>query len=327
MRFTRVNLSQNGCQITLQKRDVIEDLIHALKQKNIKLILYIHPSDGHDFTKEDQERTGWNDPFPHTKWNNFINEVVGELADRYGDDIFGFFIDGGIPPHTEDRPNVRFDPPRLRRTIKDRIPNAVLIQNSGLNETCVDAGAYEGMESPWPASEWLMCQRITKEWWAMSSSVSFSAELAYKYTVLQAAVSTATGGGAAWSFGPHPDGRWEVGVTTFTETLGELVDKAGPSLLGSKPSTLLITEKGTPLVGLQYVATESLDGNTTWIHIFNPPRGNSITLPLPANGNTFSSAKIVNGGFIDLVSNINGIELKLKPSMRWDDIDTIIELK
>ena len=58
------------------KRDVIGDLIKALKAKNIRLLLYFHPSDGHDFTKEDQERVGWNDGAPFTRWNDFINEFL-----------------------------------------------------------------------------------------------------------------------------------------------------------------------------------------------------------------------------------------------------------
>ena len=44
-------------------RDVIQDLINALKPKGIKLILYVHASDGYDFLT-DQERidTGWYGP-------------------------------------------------------------------------------------------------------------------------------------------------------------------------------------------------------------------------------------------------------------------------
>ena len=43
------------------RRDVIADLIRAVRAKNIRLILYIHPSDGHDFSRADQDRVGWND--------------------------------------------------------------------------------------------------------------------------------------------------------------------------------------------------------------------------------------------------------------------------
>ena len=43
------------------RRDVIGDLIKALRPTGIRLILYIHPSDGHDFSREDQDRVGWNE--------------------------------------------------------------------------------------------------------------------------------------------------------------------------------------------------------------------------------------------------------------------------
>ena len=42
------------------KRDVLTDMIKAVKAKNIRVMFYVHPSDGHDFTKEDQERVGYN---------------------------------------------------------------------------------------------------------------------------------------------------------------------------------------------------------------------------------------------------------------------------
>lgn len=42
-------------------RDVIRDLINALKPYGIRLVLYIHATDGHDFSSTDQALTGWND--------------------------------------------------------------------------------------------------------------------------------------------------------------------------------------------------------------------------------------------------------------------------
>ncbi len=302
------------------ERDVIRDLINALKERKIKLILYVHPSDGHDFTKEDQVRSGWSDPAPYKRWNDFINEVFDEVAVRYGKDLSGLYIDGGLPPQV--------DAARLKKTITARMPNAWRIQNSGLNPALVDFAARERMESPYPATTWMMCHTIAYEWWALSGTVIFCPELAYQYTVLQAAVQGATGGGVAWSFGPHPGGRWELGIRSFCERLGALAKKAGPSLFGTHPSNAFITKDGTPLIGLAYAATESADGKKTYVHLLKPAKGTTFKLPKPADGRRFTSAKVLNGRYkIKMDQSESGITLSVDSSALWDDVDTIIELR
>jgi len=301
------------------KRDVIRDLIEALEQRDIKLILYIHPSDGHDFTKEDQERGGWNDGPPFKRWNDFINEVISEVTDRYGSDIAGYYIDGGLPP--------RLDVPRLGTYLRSAKTDAWLIQNSGLNPSIADYGALERMKHPFPASDWLRCQTITNEWWAMSASVSICPELAYQYTVLQAAVSNRKGGGVAWAFGPHPGGRWETGVRTFSKRLGELVSHAGNSLFNTSPSTTIITKDKTALVGLLYVATQSRKGDLTYLHVLKPPKETSIRIPPPADGRKFSSARLYGGEVLDFRQDETGITITVNSTDVWDDVDTIIEMR
>jgi hypothetical protein len=302
------------------KRDLIRDLITALQKRNIRLVLYIHPSDGHDFTKEDQDKTGWNDGAPWKRWNDFINEVIGELTTRYGSDIAGYYIDGGIPPQVDTK--------RLHETITSRKPDAWLIQNSGLRPELVDYGALERMDKPYPASTWLMCHTPAFEWWAMQGTVTFCPELAYRYTVLQAAVNGRTGGGVAWSFGPHPGGRWELGIPSFCDRLGRLMDASGPSVVGTRPSKAFVTPDKTPLTGLKYAATESADGKATYLHVFMPQRGTTLSLPAPADGRTFTSARMVNGRHtVSLAQSASGITLILDSAAGWDEVDTIIELR
>jgi len=143
---------------------------------------------------------------------------------------------------------------------------------------------------------------------------------------LQAAVKDRTGGGVSWSFGPHPGGRWELGVPSFCARLGKLVNKTGSSLFGTRPSKAYVTLEGTALTGLPYVATESLDGQTTYLHVFSPPKGSSILLPVPADGRQFKSAKFTNGEGILLIQDESGVKLMVESPEVWDDIDTIIEL-
>jgi len=309
------------------RRDAIGDLIRALKAKHIRVVLYIHPSDGHDFTREDQDRVGWNDGPPFRRWNDFINEVVAEVVDRYGKHVSGYYINGGLPQQV--------DAARLRKTILDRQPGAWLIQNSGLNRACVDYGARERMEPPYPSTTWLRCQTITDDWWAKGATVQWCPELAYRYTILQAAVTGRMGGGVTWSFGPHPGGRWELGVRSFCQRLGVLADRAGASLFGTRPSSAYVTKaakdwpaEGQPLNGLPYVATESPDGKKTFLHLFLPPKDRSLQLPVPADGRRFSSAKLLDSGHkVSLLQTDTGVRLTLDPADHWDDVDTIIVLE
>jgi hypothetical protein len=220
------------------------------------------------------------------------------------------------------------DTKKLHETITSREPGLWLIQNSGLKPELVDYGAMERMERPWPASVWLMCHTITSEWWAMSGTVTLCPELAYQYTVLQAAVQGRTGGGVAWSFGPHPGGRWELGIRSFCSRLGELMDRSGPSVFGTHPSKAFITRDRTPLTGLTFAATESTDGRTTYVHVFLPKKESSLKLPAPADRRRFASARLLNGRHkVTLDQTDSGITLTLTSPDVWDEVDTIIELK
>ena len=303
------------------KRDVLSDLIKAVKAKNIRVMFYIHPSDGHDFTKEDQDRVGYNDGAPYKRYNDFINEYYAELIDRYGKEVSGYFIDGGVPKKY-------LDLPRLRKTFLSRQPGTWLLQNGGLNRVFNDYGAFETLDAPYPAANWAVYKPITGEWWALKNSVLFCPELAYRYTVLQSSVRDRQGGGVGWSFGPYPGGKWEVGVTSFCERLGELIDKSGPSIFGTRPGKAYLTLNKQPLVGLSYVSTESIDGKKTYLHQFLPQKTKKLELPAPADGRTFSSAKLLsNNHKVELQQTDSSVILTLIPGDQWDDVDTIIVLE
>lgn len=303
------------------KRDVIADMIKAVKAKNIRVLFYIHPTDGHDFTKEDQERVGYNDGAPFKKYNDFYNAYIAELVDRYGKDVSGYFMDGGVPKRIVDSR-------RLRMTILSRQPGAILFQNGGLNRDCNDYGAFETLDPPYPAANWAVNKPITGEWWAMKNSVTFNPELAYRYTVLQASLRDRQGGGVGWSAGPYPGGKWEIGVTSFCERLGKLMDKSGSSIFGTRPGKAWVTLDKKPLVGLAYVSTESVDGKKTYLHQFLPPKTQKLELPAPANGRKFTSAYLLtNHRKVELEQTESSVVLTLSNKDKWDDVDTIIVLE
>ena len=300
------------------RRDVVGDLIDSLRPTGIKLILYIHPSDGHDFSRQDQDRVGWNDAPNFERWNDFVNEVITEVVDRYGADVAGYWIDGGLP--------AQVDPARLRQTIRSRDPQAWMIQNSGRNPACADFGAHEDFAEPFAAAAWQMNAVISGEWWAKQGFLRISPEMALKYTVLQAGVP-GNAGGVAWSAGPHPGGRWETGVPEFAERLGEYIRRIETGLFGTCPSTAYPTPEGTPLRSARIVGTESQDGKTTYLHVLWPPQGKDLTLPAPADGRTFVEAAVLGAGEIALSQDAKGVRLRLGDGQAWDSVDTVVVLK
>jgi hypothetical protein len=84
-------------------------------------------------------------------------------------------------------------------------------------------------------------------------------------------------------------------------------------------------------VGVKYAALESKDGKTTYLHVFIPPKGQSLKLPPPANGKAFRSAKLFDKGRkghkVELVQDASGVTLTLEATDQWDFLDTIIILE
>ncbi|WP_241741414.1 alpha-L-fucosidase [Streptomyces sp. L2] len=328
------------------QRDLIGDMITAVKAKGIHVYLYTHPRDGMEFTAADRQKTGWGvqppppgkgwDPgpdFDRPKWNSFINDVYQELMQRYGDRIDGLYMDEGSP--AADSQTV-VDYPRLRSTIKAVSPHAVLIQNDhgslyGMDKGSKEYGGWAELSQPnenlWPGSAEPVAAIFTETWWAQRShsTLRYSARSMFRYTVLQAATNT-DGGGIAWGAGPYAGGGWEPGVMTTLRQVGAWIDQIKPSILGTRPSTSYPVEPGTRIIDQPWgVATKSPDDRTEYIHVLKPPRGRTLTLPLPRDGKVFGAASLVKDGTpVALSQDIRGVRLTIPGS--WDANDTAIKL-
>ncbi len=314
-------------------RDVIRDLINALRPTGIKLILYVHPCDGHDFSLEDQARVGWHDGPPYTRWNAFINAVFQELVTRYRGEVAGYWFDGGLPPQVAATIGT------LRETIRAADPHAETIQNesfSGLLPLWADYRSRETHQhqdfaaaDPLLADPLQVTRTITANWWAEGNTLAFPPEVAFQYTVLQAAVQGAAGGGVVWCAGPYPGGQWEPGVKEFFQTFGLYIAPVASTVLGTKPSRSFVTEAGTPLTqNPLVVATESADGTTTCVHVLHPPAERKLHLPVPQDGRIFYAARLFkNDHPVTLTQDERGVHLTLPASDEWDALDTVITLQ
>jgi hypothetical protein len=152
-------------------RDLVRELIDALKKRDICLCLFTHPLDGHDFSPEQQKLLGFGcgdlaaDVGPgkvdiygkpgrertpeeaeiieglkegkFKKWNDFINDVYADIAKRYGGDIaaLGFDSAWGTQPQENIDGVKKLDLPRLQKTIRQYAPHLPLVALSPANET------------------------------------------------------------------------------------------------------------------------------------------------------------------------------------------------
>lgn len=338
------------------KRDLLGDLIKALKAKGIPLVLYTHPRDGHDLHGEDRVKTGWGqggkggDPdwneFDYQKWNDFTNELYAELVDRYGKDITGLFLDEGSSAGDSHRV---VDYPRLRETIKSRAPHLVLQQNYyGTIYSC-DVGVkeyhhwqqFENRDGgAWPAWDIPVASVFATTWWAAKpatepSTVVYSAEDMFRYTVLQAGANT-YGGGMQWAAGPYAGGGWEPGVAETMAKFATYLQPVAASIKGTVASKSFPTQKGAALKNIGWgvravewgVATDSPDASITYLHVLNPPGSNRLRIGMPANGTRFQNASLLPSGTpVGLEMDKAGYIIALPEGTSWNPVHTAIRME
>jgi hypothetical protein len=332
-------------------RDVVSELIQELKPTGIKLFLYVHPSDGHDMSKEDQERLGWNEstlipperwsPGKFVKWNNFMNEVFDELGAKYGKDVLGYWVDGGWN---------KVDRERLQKTIRKYNPAAEFFGGMDVGGWCAVfnrlappdpmngiPAATPQISDTWPCFAANVNLLQGGSWWTTGGWARVSPEHMLRYTVLQAGCNTA-GGGVGWAADTFTDGTWEPMVREYFVMLGQLIKPIEESIKNTRPSTSYITRQGSRIATLPQgiVATMSVDGAYEYIHVLRAPTGTEETnrqkylpvlqLPPPADFKKFTKAVMLRSGReAKLTQDAKGVRINVGLDA-WDPIDTVIKL-
>lgn len=206
------------------ERDVIGEMIQALKKRGIGFVLFSHALAQHTFTEEGQEQVGFNDPTDnYKKLNDFLNEIFAEMAERYGDEMMGIGFDSEFGLSGNELWDGKLDLPRLRETILSVAPHLQLYAVAGPNETC-EFGHREVWRpswlDPWESraedefdlEDWPVYRRklsaVLPAHWAPITAADeglthFDADAMYRYTVIQAAAAT-EGPGSAWLPVPMP---------------------------------------------------------------------------------------------------------------------------
>jgi len=332
------------------RRDVIGELIEELRPTGIKLFLYIHPSDGHDMTQEDQELLGWNEsidqkgwkPGMYTKWNNFMNEVFDEMCAKYGKDVYGYWVDGGWE---------RVDKQRLKETVWKYNPKAEFVSgmdNAGwcnqFNRMCPPdpkngiPAATPSNADTWPCFEANVNLLQGGCWWTTGGWAKISPEHMLRYTVLQAGCNT-HGGGTGWAADTFTDGTWEPMVKEYFLILGQLIQPIEEAIKNTRPSMSFITRQGSRIATLPQgmVATTSADGQYEYIHVLRAPTGTEennrqryvrrLQLPPPVDFRKFTKAVMLRSGReATIKQDEKGVCIDVPWQDAWDPINTVIKL-
>jgi alpha-L-fucosidase len=331
-------------------RDVVQALLDELKPRGIKLFLYMHPQDGHDFTASEQAAAGFNNPTNNYEiWNNFINDVYGESVARYGTNVAGYWIDCCTVKNHQHANIVDFD--RLCATIRTNNPKGIIIETSHyaamwglyfgnvLSKEINDPGWFDFQPvtadiNSWPGYDYHVAIVEAPTWWASTPTTSTNRvkktpEEMFRYTIFEAGVN-ARGMGVAWAAGPYPGGGWEPQVKETFQALGRLIAPVAESVKGVYASTSYPTRPGTRMRDLIWgVATKSTDERYEYLHVLHPPT-NSATLKLsaPADGKLFAKATLLPGGrTVTLNQDAAGLTLTLPKRVTWNKLDTVIRLQ
>lgn len=321
-------------RIKTPKSDMLARMVAAVRAKGVRVLFYSHPGQ-QNFWGED--------------WNRFMEDIYGEMMDRY--DIDGFYVDENDPGGNSDR-NIDFS--RIERAVRWRKPDAVMIQNFYGNLYAFDAPIGEsGPASPnfSPDIAWTMpnayAQVISKTWSAQvpkvpmpTPAVTRSAEGIFRATIVGAG-SCVEGGGWAWAAGPYPGdgtwtdpatgqkkfvGRWEEGVLEAMQKAGAYIAPIAESIKGTYPSTSW-QPKGQITDLTWGVATRSTDDKTEYVHVLKPQSGPILTLPPPDDGKTFTKARLLPSGKpVKLDQSPAGLRLTLPEGETWNPLDTVIAM-
>ena len=127
------------------------------------------------------------------------------------------------------------------------------------------------------------------------------------------------------------DNNWEDGLEELMAGLGNLMRKHGEGLFDTLPSSAYPTPAHSVLTKEHWgVATESLDGKKTYLHVLNAPKSNILRLPKTCDTDFaykwhFTRAEIT-GREAGLEKTEDGWAVTLPVGMNWDQDDTVVTL-
>lgn len=337
---------------TYSDRDVIADVLDALEPYGIPLHLYVHPSEGKDFSAEDKVLTGWDDATDnYGTWNRYTNELMYELCDRYGDRIAGLWIDAFFDHIPKGEAQARF-----RELCTANNPKMILQMNVGLRDSehiedplpghngadyrCWEFSHTDDLEGI-PLTKNQTAIVIGSQWFtdtAKDTEITISSpEEIFRYLVGQASLSRA--GGFLASAGCYPNRAedalngdiWQKGIRETFLAVNAYLEALGEAVKNTNAGVAYPTAAGMTVKDLAFVSTESRDGSYVYIHVLNPQDSRTLSLALPADGSVFAGTAILmradgTRAEIALTRTAEGYMLTLPEDESFGTVDTVIRL-
>lgn len=351
---SEVTAKWRGCDIP--RRDLLGEIIDAVNAEGVKVILYTHPRDGHDFSSADRAATGWGEgagvrpanvnplTFNNEKWEEYIIELYTEFADRYAHKLYGFYTDGlgpcdGTDPAMENNLQV-INYLKLRDIMKSRNPDIIMIQNYFGNIFSNDFAMPEGYfgyeedtlkyrVEQLPAAEKALAMSPYDGSWMPGLCFATKTEdfcitpedNAIKFVLFNA--SCTVGGGTVYATGPYCEGNvWISGVLDYLKAVGKKVNEYKESVLDAKVSASYPTISGDTLESLDYkFFMTSDDEKYEYLHVMKPT--DRITL-----GESLDGAVLTNPVSLTSELEIESFDGKtLTLSGSFDEIDSVIRFE
>ena len=240
-------------------------------------------------------------------WQATYVRLIDEIGSRYTVRIDGYWEDGGV-----------CDGPKVKAVMLEHTPDAAIWKNGGWSgpPATLIGSERENRQEQWAAT-------VAGNWWASGGKSTRSPRDMYRTTVLWAASQGQVNGGVAWAAGPYVNNEWETGVAESLKDLGRLMHANGKAIYGTVASTSYVTSpEAQPKWG---VATDSADGSTVYLHVFDSPQDSSLQIGKATDGRVFDRATLLsNGKAVKLTATDEGYILTLPKAERWSDVDTVV---
>jgi alpha-L-fucosidase len=317
---------------TPYKKDILMMLVEACRRHDMPLGYYYSPPDMHhpDFRDTSKPaKDNWQGEPARPQWPNYLNYLqlqLRELATRYGEPTV-FWFDGLNNQEKYDGYHVqrmlrelspsslfnnRLGTPGDYETPEQFVPDRVPVRGvriAGTNRVEQDR-LPSGLPQPEDFQPWETCMTINDTWAYNKNDRKYKSSK----TLIRTLVNVASkGGNFLLDVGPSPEGLIQPEFQDRLRDVGNWLAVNGESIYGTTYGLLQ---------DITYGKTTA-KGGTTYLHIFDWPKGN---LEVSGVGHVSRVTLLARGEILSFQRSGKGISIKL-PEQAPDPNDTVLKIE
>lgn len=316
--------------------DVVKEYSEACKKYGMKAGYYFSLL---DWNHPDYDPTGSGISYPagnykvqqegkrefghHDRYKNYLSDIFGVLLDNYKVDLVWW--DFSQPKFQGD---YAWGATRLMKQLFDKYPKAIQnnrlyhsdnhLSEGGIKVTPVWKGDYSTAEHHIPAKgidgDWEACQTLNGTWGYSAGNQHWKT---VKDLVHQLIDVVSRGGNFLLNIGPMPDGSIPEESVRLFRGIGQWMHVNGEAIYGTRANPFdvefpwgRVTRKGD---------------NTLYLHIYQLPESEEITIPCKFNGKAVATM-LKGKQKATVLHSENGCTISFK-GIPMDDIATVVKLK